>query len=94
MLVGLLALSRKHLSSAIERACEQASGHGAYRLRELRALLQQPTEQKQLEFMEEHPVIRGMHDYGALVDVSFREGNPWKEPAVQAPTTTANGGAQ
>lgn len=85
VLVGLLALSRKHLSSAIERACEQACGHGAYRLRELRALLQQPTEQKQLEFMEEHPVIRGMQDYGAVVNVSFREGNPWKEPAVKVP---------
>lgn len=93
VLVGLLALSRKHLSSAIERACEQASGHGAYRLRELRALLQQPTEQKQLEFMEEHPVIRGMQDYGAVVNVSFREGNPWKEPAVKVPETTAKGDA-
>ncbi len=89
VLVGLLALSRKHLSSAIERACEQASGHGAYRLRELRALLQQPTEQKQMEFMEEHPVIRGMQDYGAVVNVSFREGNPWKEPAVKVPETAA-----
>lgn len=93
VLVGLLALSRKHLSSTIERACEQASRHGKYRLRELRALLQQPTEQIQMEFMEEHPVIRGMHDYGVLVDVSFREGNPWKEPAVKAPATTAHGDA-
>lgn len=93
VLVGLLALSRKHLSSAIERACEQASGHGSYRLRELRALLQQPSEQKQMEFMEEHPVIRGMHDYGAVVDVSFREGNPWKEPAVKVPEAAANEGA-
>ena len=42
VLVGLLALSRKHLSSSIEKACEQASGHGSYRLRELRALLQNP----------------------------------------------------
>ena len=90
VLVGLLALSRKHLSSAIEHACEQACGHGNYRLRELRALLQQPTEQKQLEFIEEHPVIRGMQDYGAVVEVSFREGNPWKEPAIKVPETAAN----
>ena len=90
MLVGLLALSRKHLSSTIEKACEQASGHGSYRLRELRALLQKPIEQKQLEFMEEHPVIRGMHDYGVVVGVSFREGNPWKEPAVKVPETATN----
>lgn len=94
VLAGLLALSRRHLSSAIEQACEQASGHGAYRLRELRALLQKPTEQKQLEFMEEHPVIRGMQDYGAVVNVSFREGNPWKEPAVKVPERVAEEDAQ
>lgn len=93
VLVGLLALSRKHLSSSIERACEQASGHGVYRLRELRALLQKPTEQKQLDFMEEHPVIRGMQDYGAVVNVSFREGNPWTEPAVKVPESAAKGDA-
>ena len=90
VLVGLLALSRKHLSSSIEHACEQACGHGSYRLRELRALLQQPTEQKQMGFIEEHPVIRGMQDYGAVVEVSFREGNPWKEPAIKVPGTAAN----
>ena len=91
VLVGLLALSRKHLSSSIEKACEQASGHGSYRLRELRALLQKPVEQTQLEFMEEHPIIRGMSDYGALVGVSFREGNPWKEPSVNVPEGAAKG---
>ncbi len=91
VLVGLLALSRKHLSSTIEKACEQASGHGTYRLRELRALLQKPIEQAQLEFMEEHPIIRGMSDYGAVVGVSFREGNPWNEPALILPEVTADG---
>ena len=93
VLVGLLALSRKHLSSSIEKACEQASGHGGYRLRELRALLQQPAEQTQLDFMEEHPVIRSMSDYGAVVGVSFREGNPWKEPALKMPESAAKGDA-
>jgi transposase len=91
VLVGLLSLSRKHLSSAIEKACEQASGCGAYRLRELRALMKEPTEQAQLEFMDEHPIIRGMSDYGAVVGVSFREGNPWKEPALNVPEVAADG---
>ncbi|MCY3017525.1 MAG: hypothetical protein NTW87_00640 [Planctomycetota bacterium] len=40
----------------IERACDLAAGHGAFRLRELRALIKEPVEQQQLEFMAEHPV--------------------------------------
>ena len=88
VLVGLLALARRHSSVGIERACELAVGHGVLRLRELRALLKKPLEQEQLEFMTKHPVIRGMGDYGAVVGVSFREGNPWREPPVEPPTTT------
>ena len=74
VLVRLLALSRKHLSSSIEHACEQACGPGSYRLRELRVLRQKPIEQKQMEFMEEHPLIRGMQDYGAVVGVIVSRG--------------------
>jgi hypothetical protein len=88
VLVGLLALVRKHSSTAIERACELAVGHGSFRLREVRALLQQPVEQQQLEFMAEHPVIRSIKAYGELVQVSFREDEPWREPPLEQPTAT------
>lgn len=91
VLVGLLALVRGHSSAALEKACERAAGHGAFRLRELRALLKAPVKQEQMEFMAEHPVIRNMYDYGEIVSVSFREGNPWKEPQVQAPASARNG---
>ena len=85
VLVGLLSLVRKHSITAIEHACDLAAGHGAFRLRELRALLKEPVEQQQLEFMAEHPVIRSIKAYGDLVRVSFDQEEPWREPAVEPP---------
>jgi transposase len=86
VLVGLLSLVRKHSRTAIERACDLAVGHGAFRLRELRALISEPVEQQQLEFMAEHAVIRSIKAYGALVQVSFDQEEPWREPPIAQPT--------
>ncbi len=71
MLVGLLSLVKRHSCGAVERACELACAHGAFRLRALRALLKDPIEQEQFEFMDEHPLIRNLNDYGTLVQVQF-----------------------
>jgi len=83
VLVGLLALARRHSLLAVEAACELACEHGVYRLRHLRALLKDPVEQEQFEFMAEHPIIRNLHDYGTLVNVHFGVENPWQEPALK-----------
>jgi transposase len=66
-LVGLLAMTRKHQATAIEDACRLAVTHGAYRLKAIRQLMERRTEQKQIEFIEEHPLIRNMSVYGELV---------------------------
>lgn len=71
VLSGLLSLVKQHSSGAVERACELACSHGAFRLRALRALLKDPIKQDQFEFMQEHPLIRNLHDYGTLVRVHF-----------------------
>jgi transposase len=68
---GLLALSRNHPLKLIETACERASSHGAYRLRDLRRLMEQPVDQPSFEWLEEHPLIRDMADYGAFVNQSY-----------------------
>lgn len=88
VLVGLLALAKRQRSSDLESACETARLHGAYRLRTLRALLKRRSSesQQQLDFMTEHPLIRRMDDYGALVRVSFGPDRPWKEPALPWPS--------
>ena len=65
---GLLALTRKHTCSELERACETALANQCYRLRPLRKLIAQRSDKQQpLEFLAEHPIIRPLEDYGAVV---------------------------
>ena len=72
VLMGLLGLANRHPSDAIEQACEIASTHGAYRLRTIRELIKrQGPRQEQFEFLQEHPIIRSMADYGDLVHTAF-----------------------
>jgi hypothetical protein len=68
VLQGLLALAKKHSSQTLEKACEIALSHGCFRLRTIRQLLKRPTAQQQpLPFLDEHPLIRPLDDYGQLV---------------------------
>lgn len=65
------------LSEQIEQACEIALTHGAYRLRTIRRLIKrQRQRQEQFEFIEEHPIIRSLTDYGVLVYTAFQEARP------------------
>ena len=74
VLLGLLSLSKRHPADAIERACEAALRHGAYRLRTIRELIKrQGDRQEQFEFIDEHPIIRSLSDYGDLVHAAFNE---------------------
>jgi len=69
VLQGLLALARKQPADALEKACESALSHQIFRLRALRALVREPTTQA--TFLEEHPLIRPLADYGRFVRVAF-----------------------
>jgi transposase len=75
VLQGLLNLAHRHPCGAIERACDTASSYGAYRLRTIRALMErQAPRQESLPFLEEHPLIRDLSDYGQFVhDVFSKE---------------------
>ena len=72
VLQGLLALAKRHDAEAIERACEVAFSHGAWRLKTIRQLLKRDApEQETFDFLQEHPIIRPLSDYGKLVATSF-----------------------
>jgi transposase len=74
VLQGLLSLAKRHPVAALEKACAVAAASGSYRLRTLRQLLQrQGAPQEQFAFMEEHPVIRSLAEYGALVHQAFQK---------------------
>jgi transposase len=75
VLIGLLSLTHRHSREEIDRACEIALTHGAVRLRTIRQLLQRDgCRQEQFEFLDEHPIIRPMSDYGAVVQASLGTG--------------------
>lgn len=72
VLMGLLSLTNKHSRPSIEQACQIAQGHGAYHLRSLRQLIDHqssmpPATQQSFEFIEQHPIIRDLGDYGQFV---------------------------
>jgi len=72
VLMGLLNLAHRHSSESIEQACALAASHGAYRLRTIRELLKrQGDKQARFEFLDEHPIIRPLTDYGKLVHTAF-----------------------
>jgi hypothetical protein len=73
VLVGLKALAGKHDTETLEKACEIALSHGAYRLRPIRQLLKREAcKQQQFDFLEAHPIIRPLSDYSLQSLLEFR----------------------
>ncbi len=80
VLQGLISLANKYPGERINRACEIALSHEAFRLRTIRQLIQRGAdrmdEQGELPgFIDEHPIIRSLADYGRLVHHAFTGGN-------------------
>lgn len=72
VLVGLLSLTHHHSAEAIDQACQTALTHRAWRLRTLRDLITHGgQEQKEFTFIDEHPIIRKMSDYGDIVKTVY-----------------------
>ena len=80
VLVGLLALAKEHSPADLDRVCQIAASHQSYRLRAVRELLQEvPGEvgvQTAMEFIDTHPIIRGLGEYDALVHDAFCRSAP------------------
>lgn len=68
VLQGLLALTKKHDSESIERACDTAWRHYCFRLRSIKELIsRQAASQTTMDFIEEHPLIRSPRVYAQFV---------------------------
>lgn len=88
VLMGLISLAKRVGRHALDHACAQAVAVGALRLRDLRRLLEQGPQPQQLTFMEEHPLIRDLGEYGDLVGSIVRQ---TAGPATELPTATPAG---
>lgn len=71
VLHGLLSLAEKHPAKALENAAQKALHHGAWRLRDLRALIDAAGPPPQLDFLETHPLIRNLETYRDCVPDCF-----------------------
>jgi len=72
-LVGLLNMAHRIEDKQIDKACEIALTHEAFRLRTLRQLIERGgSKQQEIQFLDEHPIIRDLSDYGDLVKSSFK----------------------
>jgi transposase len=63
VMLGLLQLAEKHPAAELEKAARVATHHGAWRLRDLKRLLELPGNVVQLDFLETHPLIRSLDAY-------------------------------
>ena len=66
-LMGLVSLTEKHSFRAVNLACAKALAKGAWRLRDVRALLSGPEVQTQFSFAQSHPLIRNLSEYGLFI---------------------------
>jgi transposase len=67
-LMGLLRLVDQHSFKALNDACARAVVHGVWRLRDIRSLLDpQPATPTQLSFLQNHPLIRDLAEYGLYI---------------------------
>lgn len=74
VLQGLTSLCGQHESKEIDAACAIALTHQAFRLREVRQLIERGSggKQESFEYLAEHEIIRDMADYGSIVAASLR----------------------
>ena len=63
VLQGLLQLARKHPVDQLETAAGKACRHACWRLRDLRRLMEQGDTVVQVDFLQEHELIRDLRAY-------------------------------
>jgi hypothetical protein len=84
VLQGLVHLVEHHPAEGIDRGCQVASSRGLYHLRAVReAITGDVAVQEQFEFIDQHPIIRDLSEYGLLVRAAFGQ-EPLPAPKEQA----------
>lgn len=92
--MGLLNLAKRESHARIDKACETAVSYGAYRLRNVRQLMERSApKQESLEFMQEHPIIRSLSVYGELVQTALRQSPTTGEEFENNPSVSTSNDA-
>jgi transposase len=67
-IMALCSLIKKHSASVLNAACTKALQSGTYRLKDLRRLIGEQTEQTTLGFAQSHPLIRDLKTYADFMN--------------------------
>jgi hypothetical protein len=67
-IMGLCQLIKKHSTTALNTACAKALKSGTYRLKDIRRLIGEQSEQTAFGFAESHPLIRNLKTYSDFVN--------------------------
>jgi hypothetical protein len=81
VLQGFLHLAETHSPRQLNEACRAAVDQGAWRLREVKGLMDSTCSQDHLPFLEEHPLIRPLSAYDELVPDCFATTTPTPTPS-------------
>lgn len=83
VLQGFLSLADTHSPKQLNDACKAAVDQSAWRLRQLKGLLEAPIEQTTMPFLQDHPLIRPLSTYQALVPDCFATESPVGDPHTE-----------
>jgi hypothetical protein len=71
---GLLRFTSKYRSHQLEAACGIAHANQCYRLKSIRRLIAHAAaRQQEFEFLEQHPLIRNLSEYGSVMTVDLKK---------------------
>ena len=67
-IMGLCGLIKKHSPAALNAACAKALKSGTHRLKDIRRLIGEQSEQTAFSFVESHPLIRDLTIYSNFIN--------------------------
>ena len=67
-IMGLCNLIRKHSGAVLNAACAKALKAGTHRLKDVRRLIGEQSEQTAFSFAQSHPLIRDLKTYSDFVN--------------------------
>ncbi|MFA5058740.1 MAG: hypothetical protein WC485_11545, partial [Opitutaceae bacterium] len=83
-LYGLLNLTERLRPRQLEEACRKALDAQQFSLRDIRKLAASSAEQPTFAFLDHHPLIRPVAEYGALVAFPTDDPSPFQSDVVTA----------